>query len=111
MCQCNAPADAISERIFIATIHTLELYGVYLGRALGLYRALHREGPQNARQLSASAGVDGRYAREWLEQQAVAGFLVIDENDADADARVFRLPQEYVGVLVEDDDPAHVAPF
>ena len=111
MCQCIAPTDAITERLFNATIQTLELYGVYLGRTLGLYRALHREGPLDACELAAAADIAPRYAREWLEQQAVAGFLVIDEDADEADERVFRLPQEYVGVLVEDDDAAHVAPF
>jgi 2-polyprenyl-3-methyl-5-hydroxy-6-metoxy-1,4-benzoquinol methylase len=111
MCQCIAPTDAITERLFNATIQTLELFGVYLGRSLGLYRALHREGSLNAAQLATAAGINARYAREWLEQQAVAGFLVVDEDSEHADERSFQLPQEYVGVLVEDDDPAHVAPF
>lgn len=111
MCQCIAPTDAITERLFNATIQTLELFGVYLGRTLGLYRALHREGPLNALELARAAGIDSRYAREWLEQQAVAAFLVVDEDSLNPGERSFRLPQEYVGVLVEDDDPAHVAPF
>ncbi|MDQ3621751.1 MAG: class I SAM-dependent methyltransferase [Verrucomicrobiota bacterium] len=111
MCQCIAPTDAITERLFNATIQTLALYGVYLGRTLGLYRSLHRSGALNARELAASAGIAERYAREWLEQQAVAGFLVVDRDAADPHERYYRLPQEYVGVLVEDDDPAHVAPF
>lgn len=111
MCQCIAPTDAITERLFNATIQTLELFGVYLGRTLGLYRALHREGPLNALDLARVAGIDSRYAREWLEQQAVASFLVVDEDSMNPDERSFRLPQEYVGVLVEDDDPTHVAPF
>ena len=111
MCNCISPTDAITERLFNATINTLELFGVYLGRKLGLYRALHREGPLNPPELAAAADIDARYAREWLEQQAVAGFLVVDRNDSDPDERVFRLPQEFMAVLVEDDDPAHVAPF
>ena len=113
MCQCIAPSptDAITERLFNATINTLELFGVYLGRTLGLYRALHRAGSLNPPELAAAAGINARYAREWLEQQAVAGFLVVDDDSENPDERRFHLPQEYVGVLVEDDDPAHVAPF
>jgi SAM-dependent methyltransferase len=111
MCPCIAPTDAITERLFNATIQTLELFGIYLGRSLGLYRALHREGSLNPKELAAAAGINARYAREWLEQQAVAGFLVVDQDSENADKRSFQLPQEYVGVLVEDDDPAHVAPF
>lgn len=111
MCQCIAPADAIAERLFNATIQTLELFGVYLGRTLGLYQALHREGALTAPRLATAAGINTRYAREWLEQQAVASFLVVDHESDNPDERRFRLPQEYVGVLVEDDDPSHVAPF
>jgi 2-polyprenyl-3-methyl-5-hydroxy-6-metoxy-1,4-benzoquinol methylase len=111
MWHCITPTDAITERLFNATIQSLELFGVYLGRTLGLYRALHRNGPLSSRQLAAAANIHERYAREWLEQQAVAGFLVVDHDASEPSERVFRLPQEYVGVLVEDDDPAHVAPF
>jgi hypothetical protein len=82
MCQCTAPQDAVTERIFNATIHTLELYGVYLGRTLGLYRALHRNGPMTSRKLASEAGIAERYAREWLEEQAVAGFLTFLANRA-----------------------------
>jgi hypothetical protein len=32
--------------------------------------------------------------REWLEQQAVAGFLTVDEPGAAADARAYGLPDE-----------------
>jgi SAM-dependent methyltransferase len=111
MCHSIAPKDAVTERLFNATIQTLELYGVYIGRSLGLYRALHQSGPLSSRGLAAAAGVNQRYAREWLEQQAVAGFITV-ERDADlAEDRVFRLPQEYAGVLVEESDPSHVAPF
>lgn len=113
MCQLHLPQDAISERLFHATIQTLELYGVYLGRTLGLYKALHQHGPLNARQLASTAAIAPRYAREWLEQQAVAGFLTVDQPavEDDPDTRTFRLPPEYAGVLVNADDPAHVAPF
>ncbi|HSJ01092.1 MAG TPA: class I SAM-dependent methyltransferase [Verrucomicrobium sp.] len=113
MCQIIPPQDAISERLFLATIHTLELYGVYLGRTLGLYKTLHQCGPLNARQLAEAAAISPRYAREWLEQQAVAGFITVDQEPASelAEERVFRLPSDYAGVLVHDDDLAHMAPF
>lgn len=113
MCQIIPPQDAIAERLFNATIQTLELFGVYLGRTLGLYRALHRSGPLSPRQLAKTADIAERYAQEWLEQQAVAGFLTVDQDlpGSSPEDRVYRLPAEYVGVLVNDDDPSHVAPF
>ena len=103
-------ADAVVERLFGATVHSLELLSVYLGSELGLYRTLDERGPMTARELASSAGIDERYAREWLEQQAVAGFLET-ENGGSAGERRFRLGPENAAVLARDGDPAHVAPF
>ena len=111
---CNAvavPEDSLSERIFQSTIHALELFGVYLGKRLGLYEALRRQGPLSPLGLAQAAGIDPRYAREWLEQQAVAGFIAVDRHIGDPAERQYSLPDAHVGVLVEDDDPEHVAPF
>jgi len=73
MCQCLAPTDALTERLFNATIQSLELYGVYLGRSLGLYRALHREGSLNARELAAAAGSRGMCGGQALDLDATGG--------------------------------------
>lgn len=64
-----------------------------------------------SRQLASKARIAERYSREWLEQQAVAGFVTIDSASGSPDDRVFRLPFEYAGILVEEDDSAHVTPF
>ena len=53
---------------------------VQLGIELGLYAALRDGGPATARELAERAGIDARYAREWLEHQAVGGIL--DVSDA-----------------------------
>ena len=65
--------DALVERLFGATIGTLELFGVYLGDRLGLYTALAGTDALGPDDLARRAGIAPRYAREWLEQQAVAG--------------------------------------
>ncbi|MGH8887496.1 MAG: hypothetical protein ACRDYX_20475 [Egibacteraceae bacterium] len=44
---------------------------MYLGLRLDLYAALRDGGPATPAGLAARAGIDERYAREWLEQQAV----------------------------------------
>jgi SAM-dependent methyltransferase len=103
--------EELSERLFQATIHTLELFGVYLGKRLGLYAALKEHGPSTASTLASAANVSTRYAREWLEQQAVAGFLSVDDGGPSHDGRRYSLPKEHVGVLVDADHPSHVAPF
>ena len=66
----RAPEEAFAERMFGALIATMELACVHIGDRLGLYAALDAGGPQTSTQLAGRAGVDERYCREWLEQQA-----------------------------------------
>jgi 2-polyprenyl-3-methyl-5-hydroxy-6-metoxy-1,4-benzoquinol methylase len=98
--------DALAERLFGATLGALELFSVYIGTELGLYEALAAE-PAAADELSARAGIAERYAREWLEQQAVAGLIEVH----DAGERRYALPADHARVLTSLDDAAHVAPF
>ncbi|MGI5271489.1 SAM-dependent methyltransferase [Nonomuraea sp. CA-218870] len=99
----------LADRLFESTIGALELYSVYLGSELGLYQVLHDRGPLTPAGLAGAAGIAPRYAREWLEQQAVAGLL--DVRETPGAERAFALPPEHAPVLVHADDPAHVAPF
>jgi 2-polyprenyl-3-methyl-5-hydroxy-6-metoxy-1,4-benzoquinol methylase len=105
--------EALVERLFTATIEALELSSVYLGTELGLYRALADRGPSTAPELAEAAGIAPRYAREWLEQQAVAGLVDVDDPHGDAPSaeRRYAIDPEHARVLAEPDDTAHVAPF
>src|SRR4051794_31044724 len=103
--------DALVERLFQATIGALELYSIHLGWRLGLYETLAADGALTPSELARRAGVHERYAREWCEQQAVAGFLEVEDTTAPEDARRFRLPEAHVEVFTAPDHPAHVAPF
>src|SRR4030095_2738213 len=67
--------DALVERLFAATIDALEIASVHVGGQLGFYRALADGGDATPADLAGRTGTAERYAREWLEQQAVAGFL------------------------------------
>src|SRR5512145_2893438 len=104
-------AEALAERLFDATVGALELFSVYLGAELGLYRALDEHDDLDCRELAERAGIAERYAQEWLEQQAVAGFVSVEDADAGVDERRFRLSPEHARVLAHPDDPLHVAPF
>ncbi|MFZ6005958.1 MAG: class I SAM-dependent methyltransferase [Actinomycetota bacterium] len=97
---------AFAESLFGAALGTIELTMAYFGRRLGLYEAL-QAGPRTSAELASAAGIDERYAREWLEQQAVAGVVVVDDAEADAATRRFRLPTEHALVLLDEENPAY----
>jgi SAM-dependent methyltransferase len=105
----NGATEALVERLFAATIDALEIASVHLGSRLGFYRALAESGAVTPAELAARTGTVERYVREWLEQQAVAGFLSVD--DADADERRFAFPDAHRAVLVDEEDPNHLAPL
>ena len=99
--------DALADRLFQSMIGSFELASVWLGLRLDLYEALRDQGPATVAELSERAGLDSRYAREWLEQQAVAGLLDVEDAAADAGARRYRLPEAHAEVLLDADNPAH----
>ncbi|MGH9277225.1 MAG: class I SAM-dependent methyltransferase [Acidimicrobiales bacterium] len=103
--------DALVERLFGVVIGTLEVASVHLGGRLGLYRALADRGDATPAELAARTGTAERYVREWLEQQAVAGFLTVDDADAHADTRRYSLPAEYRAVFVDSDDLNYLTPL
>ncbi len=88
-------------------LSTLELLAVRLGDRLGLYRTLADGRSRTPPELSSELGLAERYVREWLEQQAVAGILEVDEVAAEPGERRFRLPPEHATVLLDPTDPAY----
>src|ERR1700732_4311241 len=88
----QAERDALVGRLFNSTIGALELFHVYLGERLGLYRALATSGPLTATGLAAAPGIAQRNAREWLEQEAVAGIVVVEPGDGGDEGRRYSLP-------------------
>jgi 2-polyprenyl-3-methyl-5-hydroxy-6-metoxy-1,4-benzoquinol methylase len=101
----DAATRALVERLFQDAVGALELYTVYLGERLGLYRALAARGPATSSELAERTGTAERYVREWLEHHASSGLLAVDDAAAEPLARRFRLPAEFVPVLA---DPDHV---
>jgi len=52
--------------------------------------------------LARRTGTDARYTREWLEHQAVIGYLTVDDVGAGADERRFELPATHAEVLAAE---------
>jgi 2-polyprenyl-3-methyl-5-hydroxy-6-metoxy-1,4-benzoquinol methylase len=96
--------DALVERLFTSMIGALELLHVYLGHRLGLYRELE-QGPLTSAELAVKAGISERYAREWLEEQAVAGIVHVDPENR------FSLPAAHAEVLTDADSTNFLAPL
>jgi SAM-dependent methyltransferase len=112
MVTANGPGDptaALTERLFQDALGALELYTVYLGERLGLYRALAEGGPATSTELAERTGTVERYVREWLEHHATGGLLEVDDPRADALARRYRLPPAHVPVLADPDDVRYQA--
>ena len=107
------PREALGERIFNGAITTAEMFTVHLGVELGLYDALAQRGPLTSSELAELTGIAERYAREWLEQQAVAGFLHTEggtESATEDGARSrYRIDPAHAEVLVDTDSPFYTA--
>jgi len=81
-----------------------ELYTIYLGERLGLYRALAESGAATSSELAARTGTTERYVREWLEHHAASDLLAVDNPRAQPLARRYWLPPEHIPVLANPDD-------
>jgi 2-polyprenyl-3-methyl-5-hydroxy-6-metoxy-1,4-benzoquinol methylase len=96
--------------LFGACLAVMELANVELGIRLGLYEALAGAGALTPAELASRAGIAERYAREWLEQQAAAGVVEVDDAERTAAERRFELPNAHAHVLLEDDSEACMKP-
>jgi len=93
--------------LFEAGLATVELANVALGLRLGLYAAL-ATGPCTPADLAGRAGIGARYAREWLEQQAAAGVVDVEDVSAGEEERRYLLSAEHGHVLLEPDSEAYM---
>ena len=100
--------EAFGEKLFDAALGTAELTVAWLGRALGLYDGLRGEAGLTAGGLASKVGVDERYAREWLEHQAVARVLSVDDPALPASERRYTLPEAHAIALLDEQHPGYV---
>jgi 2-polyprenyl-3-methyl-5-hydroxy-6-metoxy-1,4-benzoquinol methylase len=106
-----ARRDALAGRLMEATLGLIDVGAIYIGDQLGLYRALARGGRMTSSRLAIETGTHERYAREWLEQQAVSGLLEVDDPARPADARRYSLPPGHADVLVDPDSLSTMLPL
>ncbi|WP_323959257.1 methyltransferase domain-containing protein [Arthrobacter sp. JZ12] len=104
----ESTAEAVAERVFSAALGAMEILAIHLGDRLGWYRCLAGEGPSSSSELAQRTGTSERYAREWLEQQAVTGYLTADD---DGGTRRFSLPAGAAEVLTDENSLNYLAPL
>jgi SAM-dependent methyltransferase len=101
--------DALIGRLFESVLGSMDLFACYLGDRLGLYEALADGGVATSDELAGRTGTHERYVREWLEQQATTGILEVENPEAAAGERRFRLPPAFQEVFLEKDSPNYFA--
>jgi predicted O-methyltransferase YrrM len=95
-------AHELAERIYRNAVGTLELYAMYLGEQLGLYRVMASGEWITPAELADRAGTAERYMREWLEHHAVSELVEVE--DPAAEPRRYRLPKAHAQALADRDD-------
>jgi len=103
--------DSLVERLLASTGGAFDIFTIFIGDRLGFYRSLGDHGPATSAELAARTGAYERYVREWLEQQTVAGILRVEDEDADARFRRYRLPAGHKEVLVDRDSLNYLMPL
>ena len=107
----TAESEAFVGRLFGAGLSAFDLLTVYIGDRLGLYLLIGKLGPVTPNELSAKAGIHRRYAREWLEQQAVTGILAVDDSSKEEHQRRYSLPEAHAEALNDLDSPLSITPL
>lgn len=103
--------DELANRMFQTCLDALDIFAVYVGDQLGYYAALADSGPATSTELAQRTGTHERYAREWLEQQAVTGVLTVDDARLEARNRRYTLEPGHAEVLLDPDSRSHLTPL
>lgn len=103
----SSTPDALAEKVFASVLGTLDVFAIYVGDRLGYYRQLDEHGPLSSHELAERAGTVERYTREWLELQAVAGYLDVTDDEP----RRFSIPPGHAEALTDQLSLGYVAPL
>ncbi len=107
----DAPADVVAERIFSLALAGAEALSIYVGDRLGWYRSLADHGPATPAELALRTATHERYAREWLEQQAVCGLLVAHAHGTEPGGRRYELAPGAAEALTDESSLSYLAPL
>lgn len=102
--------DELADHLLESVLGALDVLTVAVGAHFGLYALLHRRAHTVA-EAAAASGMAPRYAREWLEQQCVAGLVDVDDPALPAEERRYTLSDEHAAVLCDPDSLSYTTPF
>lgn len=92
-------------RLFTAVVEAMDVVAVAIGDRLGFYAALDAaDGPLTPAALAQATGTSRRYCREWLEQQAMSGYVAHHDG-------AFDLAPGFADVLARPGTTAWMAPL
>ena len=74
--------DEFINRLFTDAIGAFNILAIHIGNRLGFYRELVGPGGLTSAELAERTSTHERYVREWLEQQAAACVLEVEDGDA-----------------------------
>jgi len=92
--------QAFTERVLGDQTASLVTMMAALGDRLGLFKELARRGPATSGELAERAGIQERYAREWLAALENAGYLSYDPPSGR-----FALPDAHAAALADEGGP------
>src|SRR5215469_2816836 len=96
-------AGKFAEQIFSHLAGALVSGMIHLGERLGLYQALNGAGPLTSEELAHKTGLNERWVREWLYQQAAAKVI-----EYKGESR-FEIGPEAGLVLADENSPFFLA--
>jgi 2-polyprenyl-3-methyl-5-hydroxy-6-metoxy-1,4-benzoquinol methylase len=103
-------ADEFAARLFASALGFADILAAHIGDRLGWYRSLSAHGPSTSAELAERTGSSPRYAREWLEQQAVTGVLQVEPGNCGAERR-YRLSAGAAEVLTDERSLNYLTPL
>jgi SAM-dependent methyltransferase len=96
-------AGAFVGKVVTDCAATVSVALAVIGDQLGLYRAMAGGEPLTSAELAQKTNTSERYVREWLINQAAAGYIAYDPA-----TQRYSLPDEQAVALLNEDSPFHV---
>ena len=96
----EAKVDQFTHQLIGDLAAALSAVLIHIGDRLGLYRALADSVPVTSGRARRKTGLAERYLREWLHNQAAAGWVTYQPEDA-----TFTLPAEHALLLADENSP------